>query len=91
MSASFEWGQVLRGLVYEAFALRGAGDEYTAALHAIVDAYYGWPLAQALMYLDDARQLLADDHHERERAELAWYADVFAALDRRRETEAMAA
>lgn len=81
-----EWDQVLRGLVFEAWSLRGT-DEFTAALHAIVDAFYAWPLVEALHYIDEARQLLAEHDRERDDEELRWYAEVFSVLDRRRTTE----
>jgi hypothetical protein len=68
-----EWDAVLRGLVFEAHALKDS-DEFDAALHAIVDAHAAWPLAEMLFYLDDARELLA----ESEQAELDWYDEVFA-------------
>ena len=78
-----EWDQVLRALVFDAFDKRGT-DEFDAALEAIVDAYYMWPLAEAEMYLDRAREI-ADKAAEAEKfAEERWYELVFESIDARR-------
>lgn len=75
-----EWDQVLRGLVFEAWAAKET-DDFDAAVHRIIDAHAVWPLAEAEWYLDRAAELIAEGEQE----DLEWYEAVFASFDRKRE------
>jgi hypothetical protein len=54
------WAGVLRGLVYEAFALRDAGDRdaLRAACSDIIDEHARWPLTATLLERREARAIV---------------------------------